>query len=235
MNLSHIHYSGKAAFIATLVFALLGMFSYLLLEPVVSHSQTSNPHDFIVTQSITDEISFLVEAADVTMIGSIQGLSGGYASGTTFAVVQTNDPQGYSMTLAFSDDPAMNANATSSSINNYSPAAAGVPDYAWVDNTTGQPAEFGYTVRASTTSDLDQSFLDNGSVCNTGSSDTGGIASCWLNPSTTTETIINRSTPAADGATTSISFKVAVPSNPSPALPADTYTATGTLTATNNP
>jgi hypothetical protein len=138
------------------------------------------------------------------------------------------------MTLDFSDSPAMNANATSSSINNYSPAGAGVPDYSWVDNTTGNPAEFGYTVSASTTSDLDQSFLDNGSnTCNTGSTD--GVDTCWLNPSTTPEVIINRSTEASDGATTTIKFKVAVPSNPSPALPADTYVATGTLTATNNP
>jgi hypothetical protein len=102
-----------------------------------------------------------------------------------------------------------------------------------VTNATGEAAEFGYTVEASTTADLDQSFKDDGSACNTGSSDASN--KCWYNPTSTAETIVNRTSGAAAlGATTTIKFKVAVPSAPSPSLSAAVYYATATLTATNN-
>lgn len=237
MSITQITHHNRAsvALVGSLIVSMVGAFSFVLFEPVVGQAQTSNPHDFTVTQTITDEISFLVEAADVTMVGTIQGLSGGYATGTTYAVVRTNDQDGYSMTLEFSDDPAMNAVGTTTSINDYTPAADSTPDYNWTDNSAGQAAEFGYTVYASNTSDVVQKFLDNGSACGTGSNNT--LNKCWYSASTTpnAETIVNRSTESPDGATTTLRFKVAVPSNPSPALPADTYVATGTLTATNNP
>jgi hypothetical protein len=51
--------------------------------------------------------------------------------------------------------------------------------------------------------------------------------------STSNYRIINRSTPAGEGATTSMTFRVQVPSSPSPALDEDFYTATATLTAVN--
>ncbi len=123
--------------------------------------------------------------------------------------------------------------SSSAYINNYTPASAGVPDFAWIDNISGQSAEFGYTVRASTTGEVDPSFRNNGSACNTGASETNDA--CWLNPtSTVAETIISTTAPVLSS-TTTIKFKVAVPSSPSPALPAAFYVATATLTATNNP
>lgn len=233
MTHTHVLRAAKNALVATLIIAVFGVFSYFAFEPTVGRAVTSNPHDFLVQQTITDEISFLVEAADVTMVGSIQGLTGGYATGTTYAVVQTNDPDGYSMTLSFSTTTAMQGEATTGVINNYTPATPSTADFNWIDNSTGGAAEFGYSVSASTTSDIDPTFQDNGASCGAGGAD--NILKCWLNPSTTAETIINRATAAATGATTTLRFKVAVPSAPSPSLPADLYTATGTLTATNNP
>jgi hypothetical protein len=47
-------------------------------------------------------------------------------------------------------------------------------------------------------------------------------------------TIINSTVPNSNS-TTTVKFRVSVPSNPSPALPAAFYYATGTLTATVNP
>lgn len=206
-----------------LAFALL----YSGLEPVVGRAQVTD--DFTIRQQITDEISFLVPAANVTMAGSIQGLTGGYATGTTYAVVRTNSSTGYTMDIAFSNSPAMRGETTlSTAIRNFGDTA-GEPSFTFGASTS---AQFGYTVAASSTTDLDQSFLDNGSACNqSGGSYTANR--CWKAPSTTNFRIVNRSSSAGTGATTTLVFHVAVPNNPSPAVDEDFYTATATLTATN--
>ena len=126
----------------------------------------------------------------------------------------------------------MQANSTSSVINNYTPAVAGTADYNFVANGAGGASEFAYTVNSSSSLDAAARFLSSGSACGSGSEEADR---CWYNPSSTAETIINRSNAAPSGATSTIKFLVSVPSTPNPALEADTYTATGTLTATNNP
>lgn len=228
---TYLFYSARQSLIAAVLIGLLGVTAFFAFEPSIGRSAVTD--DFLVTQQITDEIAFLVTASDVSMTGAIMGLSGGSATGTTLAVVRTNDSEGYNMTLKFSSSTAMNQNGGTGYINNYTPASAGVPDYSWVNNGSGGASEFGYSVMASTSADLDQSFLNNGSACNVSGSST--LYHCWLNPSTTAETIINRSTPTGNGgATTTLIFHVNVPNAPSPALASGIYTATGTLTATNN-
>jgi hypothetical protein len=233
MSYTHLFSAVRSSFVATLIIAALLIVSFFSFEPKVGRTQVTD--SFIVTQQITDEISFLFTANDVTMAGTIAGLTGGYATGTTRAVIRSNNPTGYNMKLGFSSTTAMSA-SSSAYINNYTPAVAGVPDFTWVDNAAGGAAEFGYTVMASTTSELDPSFLNNGSACNVGASAT--TDRCWMNPTTTAasngETIINSNSPSISS-TTTIKFKVAVPNSPSPALPAAFYVATATLTATNNP
>lgn len=227
MNFTHLVYSARHSLIATTLIVALGVMTFFAFEPSLSRGQEV----FTVSQTITDEISFVTAPSDVTMDGSIQGFTGGYATGSTMVIIRTNDAQGYRMTLAFSSTTAMSASSTAY-INNYTPTTVNVPDFDWVTNSTGQAAEFGYTVLASTTAEADQSFLNNGSLCNTGSN--GTLDKCWLNPSTTAETIILTTQPTA-GSTSTIKFKVSVPNSPSPSLPTGTYVATGTLTATNNP
>lgn len=236
MSHTYILYAAKSALVAALIIAVLGMFAYFSFEPTVSRAITDT---FLVTQEITDEISFLVNAADVTMSGSIQGLSGDYATGTTYTVVRSNDPDGYSMSLAFSSSTAMNMfdGGIWYPINNYSKASpTSTPDFQWQED--GTSAEFGYTVNASNTGDIAQLFLHDNTNCD----QVGGtytLYRCWQSPSSTNlvtgDPIINRTSAAADGATTTLYFRVVVPSNPSPALPAGFYIATATLTATNNP
>lgn len=237
MNSTHLLYSAKKAMVATLLIAALGMFSFFAFEPSVGQAITSN--NFSVTQQITNEISFLVQPSNVTLAGSIAGLSGGYATGTTVVSVNTNNITGYNMTLHFATNSrphAMVASTTdpaSAYISNYSQAGGvGVPDYDWVDNASGGSAEFGYTVNASTTAEVAQAFKNNGSSCNqvAGSQ---SLNKCWLNPTTTPQVIINSTAPNTSS-TTTLKFKVAVPSNPSPALPSGYYVATGTLTAVTN-
>lgn len=169
------------------------------------------------------------------MSGSLNGLTGGTANGTTYAVVQTNSNTGYNMTIHFATNTSplqtMQGAVTGSSSILDHPSSSSQPHYQFITATSS--ALFAYTVSASSSSDLDQSFLNNASnSCNvSGGSYTADR--CWMEPATTTFQIINRTTSAPTGATTTINFRVYVPNNPSPGVVADTYVATATLTATN--
>lgn len=210
-----------------IITALLG--TYLLIEPTVGRAVSDQ---FTITQDITAEISFTVTAADVAL-ASIPGLTGGTATGSTQVVVQTNNALGYAMTIEASNTPAMVGDVSGDNIPDYTPAVANVPDFS--HTVAANTAEFGYTVSASNTTDLAQKFLDNGSICNVSTSDTGGTDSCWYNLSTTATSTVNRATPTDNnGATTTFTFVTLVNSNPAPALTQDLYTATATLTATTN-
>jgi hypothetical protein len=231
MNRNYIVHSAHGAFVAAVLVVAIGIGTLFAFEPRVGQAIGSS---FTVSQTITAEISFLATTSATTMVGSIAGLTGGYATGTNLTVVSTNNATGYNMTLYFSSTTAMKLNGASSTVSNYTPTATTAPDFQWQDNTSGQSAEFGYTVRASTTSEVDPSFRNNGSTCNVGASETDDR--CWQNPTTTAnpETIINTSSSVVSS-TTTIKFKVAVPSSPSPSLPTGIYVATGTLTAVTNP
>jgi hypothetical protein len=228
MNATIIGAYARTSMVMALVLTIVLSASFFVVEPTMSRAAATAGDTFTVRQEITDEISFLVAAADVTMAGSIQGVTGGTATGTTFAVVRSNSNSGFTMDVAFSNNPAMRGETTlSNSIRDYGVPGA-EPTFAFNASTS---AQFAYTVAASTTSDLDPSFLNNGSTCNAGSSYTA--ATCWKGPSTSNFRIINRSASAPSGATTSLTFRVTVPSNPTPSLDEDFYTATATLTATN--
>ncbi len=214
----------------TVMLICVAAFTFMLCEPAIS---SAIEDQFKITQVVTAEISFLTPASDITMSPTIAGLTGGTSNGSTQVVVLTNNVSGYTMTLTASSSAGMIGNSQGGTIAAYVPAVSGVPDYSF--NTTND-ARFGYTVEASTTADLDQSFKDNGSVCNTGALDTvTADSTCWLNASTAAETIVNRTTATpGSGATTTIKFRVEIDGNPSPAIPQDTYVATTTLTATAN-
>lgn len=225
----------KRSFVAAVMIGTLVLLTYFVSEPVVSYGQVSDTDQFIVTQEITTEIAFTATAADITMSPTIAGVTGGTANGSTQVVVTTNNSAGYSMTIDFASSSygvaAMNRNGGSGYISDYTPAVAGTPDFSFAAEAYSQLA---YTVSASTTGDLDQTFRNNGSACNNNS---GGdtAASCWYGPSTSAEQIVQTAAAtAASGATTTVHFRVNVPSSPSPVVPAGFYTATATLTATTN-
>jgi len=205
--------------------------SFFVLEPKVGQAIVGNP--FTIKQTITDEISFLVQAANVVATGTIAGLTGGTANGTTTAVVRTNSANGYNMSIAFTNNGTDNAMlgdvSLSDAIRDY-PASSSEPTFGFYTASTS--SVFGYTVTADNPSDVDQSFKHTGTDCNTGSSHT--LYNCWMEPRVAGFGIINRNSPAGTGATTTIVFRVHVPNNPSPAVTEDVYTATATLTALNN-
>jgi hypothetical protein len=208
---------------------VIGSMLFTLLEPVLGHAVTD---DFIVTQTITSEISFVASTTDVVMSTPIQSLTGGTSNGTTTVVIRTNDSDGYNLTIHFSSTTAMSRNGGGGVIEDY--VATTTPDFAY--NTAQIFGQLAYRVTGDAALDVDPTFRDNGTnACATGSSNTYG--SCWMGPETITfaETIINRSSATlGSGSTTTLNFRVSVPANPNPTIPDGTYTATSTLTALTN-
>jgi hypothetical protein len=221
----------KEAVMIAVTLVLFAALLFTLFEPALSIGQVNST--FTITQQIDGEISFTVPATNVTMVSPIQGITGGNATGSTQTVVRTNGANGYNMTIAFSTSSSAMRGIVSSStaIRDYGTSSAAFPTFVFNSSTS---AQFGYSVTASTSADVAQAFLNNGTGCNAvGGSST--VDRCWKGPATTTYQVINRTSSAGGGATTTFKFVVNVPSNPSPALVQDFYQATATLTATNNP
>jgi hypothetical protein len=225
-----LHLTFLQSCLAALIATAVILMSFIILEPTVGRAVGDQ---FIVTQTITSEISFVASTSDVVMDSSITSITGGSSNGTTTAVISTNDNDGYNMTIYFSSTTAMSRNSGGGVIANYAPASGGVPDFAFSNEIFGQ---FAYRVTGAQATDVDPTFRDNGTTdCATGSSNTYGA--CWFNPEPVggAETIINRtSATPAGGSTTTINFRVHVPPNPNPTIPDGVYTATATLTALTN-
>lgn len=217
------------SFISSVIALLLSFAIFLLYEPNISQAIVST---FRVTQSVTAEISFVVTPSNVAMSPAIAGITGGNSAGTTSVRVRTNNDIGYNMTIAFSSSTAMRQTSQGNlgSISNYNPTTINVPDLTFANEVFSQ---FGYTIIASTSADLNTSFRDSGAACNTGSNNT--VNTCWLNPSTTAKTIISTSLPtSSSGSTSTVAFRINIPPNAVPLVPEGGYTATATLTAVIN-
>jgi len=219
--IKQVKVSVSYAIIAVVTLSLLFVFA----EPAILLSQGPGPHEFVVRQQITPEISLTLSDTIVTMVGSIQGFSGGNATGSIQATVQAN--QGYTVSLQFENSPAMlGEDSGDDGILDYPSGAT--PTFNFVPGTA---AYFAYTVSASTTSDLDEKFLDNDTDTCGGGGVNFNAHSCWMGPSTTAAVIIDRDTSSPDGANSTVTFRVNVPQNPTPSLEVDWYVATATLTA----
>ncbi len=227
MNTKHYLNAASEAAVAALLTAALLSASFFIIEPQVGQAQDSAT--FTISQTITGETSFLVDPTNTTLSGSLNGITGGTANGSTTVVVQTNSSTGYTMDIAFATTSTGNAmqaqNNPSSSIHDY-PATSSQPTFLF--STASTSAVFAYTISASNASDVDQSFKNNGTACNTGGSYTADR--CWMEPAFSNFRVIDRTTAATTGATSTLQFRVYVPNNPTPGLVADTYTATATLT-----
>jgi len=226
------HITQQAVPAAALAVAGLGllMVMHVMAEPQLTHSQTlaDTSDEFTIRQTITDESSFSFQPTDVVMAGSINGITGGQATGTTEFAVQTNNSAGYRVDIGFFDnagDQAMLGDTNADdAILNYLGDVGGEPSFGYTANAA---AQFAYTVESVVGTDTDQSFLNDGTNCNAGG---GSAVPCWKAPDEVTDfTIVQRGAPALTGATSTIIFNVTVPNAAVPIPEADTYTATATL------
>lgn len=225
----------KAAITAVAVGALL-LISFFAFEPAVVQGQDSST--FTVSTEVTGEISFTTAASDITMLPTIAGLTGGAASGTTNFAITTNNPAGYNVNISFASSTALEFNDGPESIPNLeNTSVTGVlEDFDFGTGLDPNEAAFAYSIDAADHNDVVAKFTGTTSGCNTGTETTAD--GCWFLQSnaSTDEQIINTSeATTASGDTFDIYFKAVVEANPDPTLPLGTYTATATLTATENP
>jgi hypothetical protein len=217
--------AAQAGVAATLMVTLLTA-GFFVLEPKIGHGAESI--DFRIRQTITDETSFTVDPSNVTMQGSgISGVTGGTATGTTGFVVTSNNASGYSVTIDFFDNAGLYAmrgdEDGGAQIRDYA-LGAGTPTY---NMTASTAAQFAYSVHSSTTADTAAPFWTNGTTCASGTGSAAG--KCWKLPSTVATEVVDRTTAASSGATSTLYFKVHVPASSNPTPTAQTYTATATL------
>jgi hypothetical protein len=125
----------------------------------------------------------ITSPSDLAM-ASMSGLSGGSSEGTISWTVLTDNTAGYYMTVNSSTTPALKS--AQDVVDDYIPAGAN-PDYNFVNPSN--TSSFGFTPEGA---DIAPRFKDNGSVCNTGSSDTA--SKCWDSLSTIPKQIVNRTT-----------------------------------------
>lgn len=220
----HVLYATAFSGFALAAIALM----YFAFEPQIGHTQTTvATSSFQISQTVTDESSFSIEPVDVTMVGNIAGLTGGNALGETQFEVTSNNTGGYTVTIEFEDntgDEAMLGEVSGSdSILDYLGDVGGQPSDGFITSTA---AQFAYTVTSSSSAHTAQSFIASGGNCNQVA---GTQGDCWKAPSTTAFTIVDNSGAAPSGARSTLEFQVDIPSNPIPTVPADTYTATATL------
>jgi hypothetical protein len=157
---------------------------------------------------------------DVLLTPAIGGLSGGVSNGSTTFTVLTDSPSGYQVTYNSALAPAMQG--TFGVINNYTPAGA-VPDFTFV--TGSSQAHFGFSPEGV---DVASRYLDNGSVCGAGTTDTS--LACWDMVSTTPrQIVVGTGANQPTGATTTLRFRVGV--GATAGVTAGMYTATTTITA----
>jgi len=171
-------------------------------------------------QQLREVFLSLALGGDVVMSPDLPGLTGGVSTGSTTFTVITDSPTGYQVTLAAQEDPALQS-ATGAFIPNYNDGSSA----DFVFTIPSASAVFGMSPEGM---DVVAAFLDNGSTCGIGSTDTANA--CWSGVSTTPMVLAaspNPNQPA--GAITRLRFQVGISSGGG--VESGVYTATTTLTA----
>lgn len=235
MNNTHVVYSARHALVAAILVFALGVSTFFVLEPSVGRSATET---FEVTQTVSGAIAFFASSTPVSMSPALDGLTGGTSYGSTTARVRTNNALGYNMSITFASTAPMVRNGGSGAIATFLYSTSTFT-YPAGFTTSVANAQFGFTVNASTTEDVATVFHSSAGLCGTSVVGSFTFGTCWRGASSTniaaSTLLINRSTPTPpSGSTSTVQFRITIPNNPSPVVPDGTYTATATLTATDN-
>lgn len=161
----------------------------------------------------------ITSPADLAL-SSISGLTGGGSEGAVTWTVTTDNVAGYTMTIQTSTTPALTSSLDSFA--DYTPSGAN-PDYLFTNLAID--SSFGFSPEGS---DVSARFKDNGSACNTGSSETS--ARCWDGLSTTPATIAG-STTSNHPTGTDVGVRFRAESGASHIQTSGNYSATVTVTA----
>jgi hypothetical protein len=235
-NTTHLFNSAQSAFVATVLIVALGMLSFFAVEPSVGRSAVEV---FEVQQTISGAISFMASSTDVVMVGTLDGLTGGTSYGSTTARVRTNNSAGYQMTLTFASTAPMIRDGGGGTISTYQYSTSST-NYPSGFNTSVAYSQIGFSVNASNTADVSPVFEGNGTtLCGATNGTTFVAGNCWRGASSTnasapTQLILTSAPTPSSGSTSTVQFRITIPNNPNPAVPDGTYTATATLTATDN-
>jgi hypothetical protein len=208
--------------ITSIVVASFFAGGYGLLEPMFA--QAANSQVVTVTLNVTTGVAVTVDRNAISMSTNL-GVAQNTAVGTSTFTVATNDPNGYTFTLAASTFPAMQSGS-----NNVTDYATTTSPTIWsVPATT---ALFGFSVIGSDITPSG-SYWGSGSFCNGAASSTISTTlkyTGFYNVATTTAK--NTSTTTQTGDNTIVCYAVA--QGTSYYIPGGTYTATITGTATAN-
>jgi len=155
-------------------------------------------------------------------LGHINGLSGGMATGTLAVNITTDNPAGYSLSVQATSSPAMQT-ASGAYFTNYSSVSTSTPDYSFA--IASNTSAFGFSVNSL---DALGKYNNNGSVCNTGFTNTA--FACWDSFSTSSKVIAQSTMPNnATGTVTTLDLEAKVGTGK--LQDSGTYTATITVTA----
>ncbi|PIP58369.1 MAG: hypothetical protein COX02_00740 [Candidatus Vogelbacteria bacterium CG22_combo_CG10-13_8_21_14_all_37_9] len=184
-----------------------------------SSSATYNLHAGY--QAMNSDVSLTVSApGNVTLSPAVDAKIGGSATGQAIWSVMTDDSAGYTITLAADTSPALKS--STDSFADYSSS----PSFTW--SVTSANANFGYSVLST---DAASAFLNNGSACNIGSTNTADR--CWRGLSTSAVTVVSRSTANnPSGITSTVKFQAEAGSGRE--VTAGTYSATVNAIVTAN-
>jgi hypothetical protein len=134
---------------------LMAIFFYVSYEPGLVQAIAPATANVVVTLEVDTGISITVDSATKKM-STMLGVSTNIAVGTTTFTVATNDPNGYTLGLSASTNPAMKAGSLI------------IADYATTTmptlwSVTSGDARFGYSVFGT---DVNTSTWGTGSFCN---------------------------------------------------------------------
>ncbi len=189
-------------------------------EVATGYSGSSSYNLHAGYQQMSSSFISLSVSGDVSLSPSIPVSGAGVATGSTVITVTTDNSAGYELYIKASSSPALVS--SSDSFADYIPVGAN-PDFSFA--VSASDGEFGFSPEGA---DIVQSFLDNGAVCNAGSSDTAD--SCWAGLSLSNILISsNSSSNIPTGETTTLKFRAE--SGASNTQLPGLYVATSTVTA----